>query len=69
MSNNCSCGNKYNSPIYPSSNVLGLAITSGLTPGRALIDNLTVAAKNFSREAGNSDVQSRRCGSRRSRTY
>ena len=45
MSNNCSCGNKYNSPIYPSSNVLGLAITSGLTPGRALIDNLTVAAK------------------------
>lgn len=47
MSNNCSCDNKYNSPIYPSSNVLGLAITSGLTPGRALIDNLTVAAKIY----------------------
>ena len=45
MSNNCSCDNKYNSPVYPSSSALGLAITSGLTPGRAVIDNLTVAAK------------------------
>jgi len=45
MSNNCSCVNSYNSPVFPSQVNLGMTVTSGLRPGRAIIDNLTVAAR------------------------
>jgi hypothetical protein len=45
MSNNCSCFSNYNSPVFPSQVNLGMSVKSGLRPGRALIDNLTVAAK------------------------
>jgi len=45
MSNNCSCFSNYNSPVFPSQVNLGMTVKSGLRPGRALIDNLTVAAK------------------------